>query len=185
MVKSSLYTRTGDKGHTSLVGGTRVPKYSLRLEAYGTIDEFSAFLGFLAAAPVSDNEIQTQLRIIGNKLFNIGAYLATLPSAHQGEEIAGLSESDVVLLETWIDNWDAKLPPLNNFVLPGGCEEAARCGLARTVCRRAERRILELESQEYVSPILLAYMNRLSDYLFVIGRYLNHINGEKEINWEK
>ena len=184
MSKSNLYTRTGDNGLTSLVGGRRVPKYSLRLEAYGSVDELSACLGLLAACPDCDAEVLKQLQAIQDMLFNIGAYLATTPDKEDGK-VTGLENNDVVKLESWIDNLDSRVPPIRNFILPGGCEAAARAGLARTVCRRAERKILELASKEYVSPLLISYMNRLSDYLFILGRYFNHSLGITEITWNK
>lgn len=184
MSKSSLYTRSGDSGLTSLVGGQRVPKYSLRLDAYGTIDEFSSFLGFVAAADKCPDEISKQLEQIQNMLFNLGAYLATQPK-DKSENVVGLDVTHIAIIEDWIDQLDDKLPPLKEFILPGGCDEAARAGMARTVCRRAERRILELASKEFVNPLVCAYMNRLSDYLFVLGRYFNHINGIPEVTWKK
>ena len=184
MPKSALYTRTGDKGLTSLVGGQRVPKYSLRLDAYGSLDEFSAFLGHLAALSECDGEIGRQLCSVQNMLFNLGAYLATMPE-HTDNNVTGLHDEDVAEIESWIDDLDSKLPPLRYVILPGGCEAAARAGIARTVCRRAERRILELAAEEYVSPLLLSYINRLSDYLFVLGRYFNQKAGVEEIKWQK
>lgn len=184
MPKSNLYTRTGDAGLTSLVGGERVPKYSLRLDAYGTLDEFSAFLGHLAALPDCGDEILSQLQSIQNMLFNLGAYLATASNGIN-DKVSGLQEENIAEIEGWIDNLDSTVPPLRNFILPGGCEAAARAGIARTVCRRAERRILELAANEYVSPLVSAYVNRLSDYLFVLGRYFNHKEGTEEVTWKK
>lgn len=184
MAKSPIYTRTGDGINTSIIGGDRIPKYSLRLEAYGTVDELSAFIGNLVADDsVIDNQ-RTELLKIQNMLFNIGGYLATPPSIRK-DEVAGLSQTDITDMEGWIDYMDDQLPRLNNFIIPGGCKASAKANLARTVCRRAERRILQLASEEEINPLVMAYVNRLSDYLFVIGRYLNKFADFEEITWQK
>ena len=185
MAKSNLYTRTGDEGTTSLVGGTRVKKNSPRLDAYGTLDEFSAFLGCVLSDPACNAEIKGQLIEIQSMLFNLGSYLATEPAAGQQPEVAGLSADDIVRLEGWIDALDEQTPPVKFFVLPGGCMLAARAHVARTVCRRAERRILDLADTAYVSPMLLKYINRLSDYLFALSRYFNFMAGVDEIIWKR
>ena len=184
MAKSLVYTRTGDGINTSIIGGDRIPKYSLRLEAYGTVDELSSFIGNL----VADDSVIDQQRIdllkIQNMLFNIGGYLAT-PPAIRKPEVAGLSQADVTEMESWIDDMDEQLPKLNNFIIPGGCEASAKANMARTVCRRAERRILQLAAQEEINPLIFSYINRLSDYLFVIGRLLNKFADYQEIMWQK
>ena len=160
MAKSNLYTRTGDSGTTSLVGGTRIAKDSPRLEAYGTLDEFSSFLGCVLSDPACPQEVKSQLLEIQNMLFNLGSYLAT--QVQEGEKPAawGITPDDTQRLEGWIDTLDAQTPRIKAFVLPGGCMLAAKAHVARTVCRRAERRITTLSTIEYVDPALTAYINR-------------------------
>lgn len=185
MAKSSLYTRTGDSGETSLVGGERVRKSCARLEAYGTLDEFSSFLGVVLSAPACPAELREQLLAVQNQLFNLGAYLATAPE--DGKELScGLCEENLKEIESWIDELDEQTPKIRAFVLPGGCELAAHAHVARTVCRRAERRILALREEEgcYIDPLLINYINRLSDYLFIAARWLNHRQGVAEIVWK-
>lgn len=184
MAKSSIYTRTGDGITTSIIGGERVPKYSLRLEAYGTIDELSAFIGNLVADDSVIDQQRYDLLKIQNTLFNIGMYLATPPAVKE-KEVKGLSDDDITEMESWIDAMDEQLPQLHNFIIPGGCKASAKANLARTVCRRAERRILQLASEEEVDKLIIAYINRLSDYLYVIGRYLNKFADYEEITWKK
>lgn len=184
MAKSSVYTRTGDGILTSIIGGERIPKYSLRLEAYGTVDELSSFIGNLVADDSVIDEQRIQLLKVQNMLFNIGGYLATPPSIRK-EEVPGLTSNNITEMEGWIDIMDEQLPKLNNFIIPGGCEASAKANMARTVCRRAERRILQLAEQEKINPLIFAYVNRLSDYLFVIGRYLNKFANFEEIIWQK
>lgn len=184
MAKSNVYTRTGDSGTTSIVGGERVPKYSLRLEAYGTIDELSAFLGNLVADDSVIDQQRIQIIDMQNMLFNIGGYLATSPAIRH-PEVPGLSQQNISDMEEWIDTMDEQLPRLHNFIIPGGCKASAKANLARTVCRRAERRVIELAQQEDINPLVLAYLNRMSDYLFVIGRYLNKFANYQEFLWQK
>lgn len=183
MPKSNLYTKTGDQGTTSLVGGRRINKNSPRLEAYGTIDEFSAHLGVVTARQDIPADCRRQLLDIQNMMFNFGSYLATQPEPGTEPRVSGLSPVDLHALETWIDTLDELTPPIRAFVLPGGSESAAFAHVARTVCRRAERCILTLAEKEYIDPMLLAYINRLSDYLFILARYLNHTSGVAEITW--
>ena len=185
MAKSSLYTGGGDDGTTSLVGGERVKKNSVRLDAYGTLDEFSAFLGALAADKVCTGEVKGQLSEIQNLLFNLGAYLATQALEGEQTKAQGLTEKHIAKLEGWIDAFDEQTPRIRAFILPGGSEAAAKAHIARTVCRRAERRIIDLADEAYVDPLLLRYLNRLSDYLFILARYLNFMAGEEEIIWKK
>lgn len=190
MKKSLLYTGTGDKGTTSLVGGERVAKDSVRLEAYGTVDEFSSFLGLILSSPDCDAEIHGQLIEIQNMLFNIGCYLATESPAtddlkEANPSVYGLKEEDVKRLEGWIDMLDDRTPKIRSFVLPGGSMLSAHSHVARTVCRCAERRILSLANQNYVSDLVLRYFNRLSDYLFILARYFNHLSGVEEIVWRQ
>lgn len=194
MAKSNLYTRTGDKGTTSLVGGTRIRKNSLRLDAYGTLDEFSAFLGVVLSNPECPEQIRKELREVQNMLFNLGGYLAceSLPVDDKEKvedrdlpKVWGLDEEDLQQLEGWIDRLDELTPKINAFVLPGGCPLSAHTHVARTVCRRAERVIFALAETEYVDPLLLRYINRLSDYLFILARYFNHLAVVDEITWQK
>lgn len=185
-MKSQLYTGTGDRGLTSLVGGERVKKNSLRLEAYGTIDELSSSLGVVAADPTCSPEVKGEIREVQNELFNIGAYLAT--AAPRGTEPACASLADgskIEQLEGWIDSLDEQTPKIRAFVLPGGCMTAAECHMARTICRRAERAILALADEEYVDPALIRYINRLSDYLFIAARFQNFMQGIEEVTWKK
>ncbi len=186
MAKSNLYTGGGDAGTTSLVGGERVKKNSVRLDAYGTLDEFSAFLGAVAADDKAcTEEVKGQLLSIQNMLFNLGAYLATQAPEGEQPKVAGLDDAQIQRLEGWIDALDEQTPKIRAFVLPGGCKAAAKAHIARTVCRRAERRVLDLADTAYLDPALLRYLNRLSDYLFILARYLNFMAGEEEIVWKK
>lgn len=185
MTKSNLYTGGGDTGTTSLVGGERVKKNSVRLNTYGTLDEFSAFLGALAADNGCTAEVREQLLSIQNMLFNLGSYLATQSPEGEQPKVEGLDEKHISMLEGWIDALDAHTPRIRAFVLPGGCEAATKSHIARTVCRRAERRVLDLAAEVYVDPLLLRYLNRLSDYLFILARYLNFKAGEQEIVWKR
>ena len=191
MKKSPLYTRTGDTGMTSLIGGQRVAKNSPRVSAYGTLDELNAMIGLLS---------------INNTLFNIGAYLATpspqtdsQPEASAGQAPVAESQTDgpaekitatltpvLTELEHQIDLLDSSVPPLRLFVLPGGSIGAAHAHVARTICRRAEREILNLaDTGAFVAPIVLTYINRLSDYLFILARYINHFTGTPELTWHR
>lgn len=186
MKKSNLYTRTGDQGETALVGGSRIAKDHGRLEAYGTLDEFSAALGFILSSEECKAPVNDELQKIQNMLFNLGCYLATPGSDPQNDDgVPGLTEDHIIELEGWIDRLDNELPPLNCFILPGGTEAASRAHLARTICRRAERRIITLSREEYVAPILISYMNRLSDYLFALARWFNFKAGVSEPKWQK
>ncbi|MDE6297494.1 MAG: cob(I)yrinic acid a,c-diamide adenosyltransferase [Muribaculaceae bacterium] len=185
MMKSSLYTRTGDDGTTSLVGGARAKKNCKRLEAYGTIDELSSYLGAIASDIRCDQELQGQVREIQNELFNIGAYLATRPTAGEQTGCASLTAEKMNQLEGWIDALDEQTPKINAFILPGGSELAAKAHIARVTARRAERRIVDLSEEEYVDPQVIAYVNRLSDYLFIAARYINFMRGVNEIVWKK
>ncbi len=164
-----IYTKTGDKGTTSLANGQRVEKTDVRIEAYGTVDELNSWIGMLQVTFPSE-----QLQWIQNKLFNIGAELSEAP----GEWI---TESDVYQLEQWIDAMQEVVPKQKAFVLPTGGETVCRCHICRTVCRRAERRMIEANA----SSDSLKWVNRLSDYLFVLSRYVGYKNNEKEAIWCK
>ncbi len=182
--KSNIYTSGGDSGKTSLVGGTRVSKADIRLEAYGTVDELNCWLGLLDASDAIPSPAHTTLRRAQNLLFDIGAALATEASSRW--QPAPLPQSVVDALEADIDALDSTLPRHNRFILPGGHPDAARAQIARTVARRAERRIIALNAGGItVDPEILRWINRLSDYLFVLARAINIINAHDEIFWEK
>lgn len=178
-----MYTRGGDAGTTSLVGGQRVAKEDIRLEAYGTVDELNAAVGFLSAVLPADDADARLLRHIQNCLFVVGSSLATDIDTTPLYEASRLAESEVTIIERRIDEIDALLPPLNRFVLPGGCDGAARSHLCRTVCRRAERRICTLAAEHAVADNVMKYVNRLSDYFFVLARYLNLAAHQPELFW--
>lgn len=185
-MKSKVYTLTGDKGTTSLVGGTRVSKDDVRVEAYGTIDELNANIGLLAHNSKLDDlkDMPELVRTIQNKLFNIGAYLATENSSEDAP-VFGLTEEDVHALEQKIDEMDAELPPFRGFILPGGSRLSALCDICRTVTRRAERRVITLSHDAPVNPLVLQYLNRLSDFFFVFARFNNVTHQFEEIYWDK
>lgn len=185
MEKSKLYTSTGDAGMTSLVGGTRVRKNSDRLEAYGTLDEFSSALGIVVAMPDCDEYSRDRLLDIQNTLFNLGGYLACEVKDGEQPQAWGLTNQQISDLEKEIDRLDAATPKVNAFVLPGGTLLSAHTHLARTICRRAERCVVTLMERVYVDPNLLKYINRLSDYLFILARYFNYRAGIDEIIWKK
>lgn len=183
MKKSNLYTRTGDDGTTSLVGGQRVPKTHKRLEAYGTLDELNSNLGLLTTylTEISDKEYVIQIQ---NILFDIGSMLAT--DAEDVERYTQpLPDEDVISLEKAIDETDAIVPHIHSFILPGGCKEAALCHVCRTVCRRAERRMRAVAEDAPIDENALIYVNRLSDFLFALAKKLNFNNQINEIVWHK
>ena len=182
MKKSLIYTKTGDNGITSLVGGTRVGKTHIRLEAYGTVDELNSNLGFLVTY-LSDERDRNFVQQVQDKLFFVGSYLATDREKTELHQASIISSELVEIMEHEIDRLDGMLPPLSFFVLPGGSRGAAVCHICRTVCRRAERRILTLAEQVEISSELLAYINRLSDYLFVLSRKINQDEKKGEIFW--
>ncbi len=184
MRQSKIYTRTGDAGMTSLNGGKRVSKTDIRVEAYGTVDELNAFLGELVTYVELEEDRQCLLDI-QNDLFVIGAYLATDASQGLPAGMDIVEQKDVTRLERAIDAAEDGLPAWRGFVLPGGSRGAAVCHVCRTVCRRAERRILELAATAPVSVEVCAYVNRLSDYLFVLSRKMLFREGSEEIIWKK
>lgn len=185
MNKSKIYTCTGDTGATSLVGGQRVKKTDIRIEAYGSVDELNANIGVLLAIPCLQPEHVEVLRRVQNKLFNIGAYLATPNPNNAITQCPGLTGETVKNLEALIDEMDSELPPLTNFVLPGGSQRSAVAHVCRTMCRRCERRVVALADTTYVDPNVLRLLNRLSDYLFVLARFNNVVNQVDEIFWDK
>ncbi|MBF6607227.1 MAG: cob(I)yrinic acid a,c-diamide adenosyltransferase [Flavobacterium sp.] len=183
-----VYTKTGDKGTTALFGGTRVPKDHIRIDSYGTIDELNSHIGLVRdqnIAPVHKEILQR----IQDRLFTIGAILATPPDKQvmkNGKErlnIPLISEADVSVLESAIDTMEANLPPMTHFVLPGGHPTVSHCHIARCVCRRAERLAVKLNHQEPVDSMAITYLNRLSDFLFVLARMLSAELGAEEIKW--
>ncbi|QTN38652.1 cob(I)yrinic acid a,c-diamide adenosyltransferase [Cryomorphaceae bacterium] len=177
-----IYTKKGDSGATSLIGGTRVAKHDLRIASYGTIDELNSYLGVVRDAAGMD-QVTEQLIEIQDRLFTIGSSLASDPERSK-MAIPDLRDSDVQLLEQWMDEMDAKLPELKAFILPGGHLAVSHSHVARTICRRAERLVTELRGQSFVDPLVLTYLNRLSDYLFVMGRLLGQELGAVETPWE-
>ena len=185
MVKiNRVYTRSGDEGNTSLVGGVRVPKDSLRIETYGTVDELNSAVG-AAIATNLNKELHEPLLVIQQILFNLGAELATPPTEEE-EQIGGpvINEKHVQQLEVWIDLWNENLEPLTSFVLPGGTSAAGLLHLSRTICRRAERLLVSLAREETVGKQVIPYLNRLSDLLFVLARTENQLSGHKDILWD-
>ncbi len=184
MKKSNLYTLTGDKGTTSLVGGIRIPKDDSRLEAYGTVDELNAHIGVLRQA-ANAPEDDALLLFIQNKLFVVGSYLATDTTYTQLREASRLHPEDIARVEERIDTLDATLPPLHAFLLPGGTATSAQAHVCRTVCRRAERRICQVAQAAEVDENILKFINRLSDYFFVLARFSHYIENQPEIFWDK
>ena len=182
-----IYTKTGDKGETSLYGGTRVSKAAARVESYGTLDELNAFIG-LAKSEISDEKVLSQLQKIQFDLFTVGSEAATptdkmLLANGKNRLDLMISEKEITELELWMDDFDAELEPLKFFILPSGGKAAATVHVCRTVCRRAERAMVFLNETEEVRPELIKYLNRLSDYLFILARYISKISGEKEDYW--
>ena len=182
-----IYTKTGDKGETALYGGTRVSKASARVESYGNIDELNSFIGF-AKSEISDEKVLAQLKKIQFDLFTVGSESATptdkLMLANGKSRLSlMISETEIEELENWMDEFEKELEPLQYFILPGGGKSATALHLCRTVCRRAERSLVFLNETEEVRPELIKYLNRLSDYLFVLARYISKINGETEEFW--
>lgn len=177
-----IYTKTGDQGITSLLGGVRVPKSDLRIDAYGTIDELNSYIGLLRDQEVNGKRSQF-LKEIQDRLFTLGADLATVPGKDKVKK-PDLNLEDVEVLEQEMDQMDAQLPMLTAFILPGGHPSVSFCHLARTVCRRSERIVVELASFEPVSELVIQYLNRLSDYLFVLGRMMAQELEVEEVTWK-
>ncbi len=176
-----IYTKTGDKGQTSLIGGRRIPKSHLRLDAYGTIDELNAFTGLLSDT-IDDLHDKEILLSIQSSLFSVGCVLASDPDAPQKSNISCPDNRDIVLLEKEIDRMDSILPPLKNFILPGGCPAASLAHVCRTIARRAERCIYRMEDLSIDTNVLI-FMNRLSDYFFVLARKECKSQGVDEKIW--
>lgn len=176
-----IYTKTGDAGETGLFAGPRVRKDDPRIEAYGAIDELNAVLGVVRCEPVSA-DLHGLLARLQHELFDVGAELATPAPARVG--MAQIGETQAAALERDIDRYEATLPPLKQFILPGGARAAALLHLARTVCRRAERRVVTLAARETIGPGLIVYVNRLSDLLFVLARAANAQAGQGDVPWQ-
>jgi cob(I)alamin adenosyltransferase len=183
-----IYTKTGDKGQTSLLGGTRVNKFDLRINAYGTVDELNSYLGLLRDLIQAENTqiksevYRTMLIQIQDRLFTIGSHLAADPAKNK-MALPPMHNSDVTDLELAIDKINELVPPMKSFVLPGGHVLVSHAHVARCICRRAERIVLELSEQEKVEDVIIVYMNRLSDYIFMLSRGLAHDLNAEEIPW--
>lgn len=178
-----IYTKTGDKGSTSLIGGVRVPKNHIRIEAYGTVDELNSYLGMVGDG-VAEIEIKEELREIQDRLFTLGAVLATNPDKEVKMKLPDLYEEDIQWLESRIDKMNEVLPEMRSFILPGGNLAASTAHVARCVCRRAERICVGMvQDEEYVPELVVKYLNRLSDFLFVLARYISHLHHAEEIPW--
>lgn len=176
-----IYTKKGDSGTTGLIGGTRLPKHHIRIESYGTVDELNSYIGLLRDL-ITDNAKAAVLLEIQDRLFTIGSHLAADPVKSK-MTLPELYESDVTYLEKQIDEMDSELPPMKFFVLPGGHVTVSQCHIARCICRRAERLVSHLSESETVEPLISAYMNRLSDYLFILSRKLAHELNAVETPW--
>lgn len=177
-----IYTKTGDKGQTSLIGGTRVPKHHIRIESYGTVDELNSYIGLLRDQSMEEAH-KIVLIEIQDRLFTIGSILATDPD-HNKMKLPVLVDDDITYLEKQIDAMDATLPEMRSFVLPGGHTTVSFCHIARCVCRRAERLVIQLSESAPVDEKVVKYLNRLSDYLFMLSRKLSQDLGAKEIPWK-
>lgn len=177
-----IYTKTGDKGQTSLIGGTRVPKHHIRIEAYGTVDELNSWMGIIRDS-VADDTTKKLIIDIQDKLFTIGSHLASDPEKSK-MKLPEITDAHVAVMEAAIDEIDKVVPPMKNFVLPGGHLSVSYCHVARCVCRRAERCIIHLSETATVEDVIIRYINRLSDYLFMLSRWLTHTLGAEEIPWQ-
>ncbi len=180
---TKVYTRTGDDGSTALGGGQRLPKDARRIEAYGTVDELNSAIGTALAGEIGESSSEP-LAQIQNDLFHLGSDLCILEEDKQRMPVPRIEKRHIERLEAWIDALSAALPPLENFILPGGSTGAAALHLARTVCRRAERRIVALAREEAVGEHAIAYLNRLSDLLFVMARAENYRRGVEDVLWD-
>ncbi|MFY0599821.1 MAG: cob(I)yrinic acid a,c-diamide adenosyltransferase [Cyclobacteriaceae bacterium] len=177
-----IYTKTGDKGKTSLLGGKKVLKSDDQIDAYGNVDELNSFIGLLKDQPEVDPKIKDQFSWIQETLFNIGSILAT-ETSFKGFDLPQVSETHIKQLETWIDQHDSELPELKNFILPGGHQSISLCHVCRTVCRRAERSIIKLASEDSAAQNITPFVNRLSDYFFVMSRKMAQLLNISENPW--
>lgn len=179
-----IYTKTGDGGKTSLIGGTKVPKNHIRIESYGTVDELNSWIG-LCGDHITDEASRIMLKEIQDRLFTIGSSLACDPDKEPLMKIPDLKQEDIKLLELSIDTMNETLPVMKSFILPGGHVAVSNLHIARCVCRRAERICVHMqEEQIFIDPLVIQYLNRLSDYLFVLARYIGHLAGASEIAWK-
>lgn len=176
-----IYTKTGDRGETALFGGRRVSKSDLRVDAYGTVDELNSFVGLLHDA-LDSPDLRQALVDVQHRLFSLGAYLASDPT--QKQPAPDIRPEDISILETEMDRMDDSLPALQNFILPAGHPTVSMCHVCRTVCRRAERLVVALHHQEALDELVLQYLNRLSDYFFILARFLGREAGVKEVIWQ-
>jgi len=181
---NKIYTKTGDKGTTSLIGGKKIPKSHLRIDAYGNVDELNSYIG-LCRDMLTDEQNRTIILAIQDRLFTIGSSLASDPDKETKMKLPRLGEADILLLENEIDRMTDAIPPMRNFILPGGHVILSHIHIARCICRRAERSVVKLQiKKEEVEPVVLKYLNRLSDYLFILARFTGHQMGVEEIPWK-
>ena len=182
-MSTRIYTKTGDKGMTALIGGTKVPKSHIRIESYGTVDELNSYIG-LVSDLVTNPESRIMLKEIQDRLFTIGSSLACDPEKEPKMKIPDLKETDVEMLEQEIDRMTGILPEMHSFILPGGHQAVSTLHIARCVCRRAERVCVHMqETDTFVDPLVIRYLNRLSDYLFTLSRYVGHLLRIDEVTW--
>lgn len=166
---AKIYTKTGDKGKTSLLGGDKVSKSNIRIDAYGTVDELNSFIGYLKDQSAVETRLKQQLYWIQENLFSLGSLLAA-GEKFSGFDLPQITQIEISQLEQWIDHYDHKLPPLKNFILPGGHPAVSLTHVCRTVCRRAERQVILLAEKESIDANIIAFLNRLSDYFFILAR---------------
>lgn len=181
-MSSKVYTKTGDKGKTSLLGGKKIPKSDVQIEAYGNVDELNSFIGMLKDQPEVEPRIANQFYWIQEHLFSIGSLLAT-DASFSGFELPKVTAAEIKQLEAWIDKYDETLPPLKNFILPGGHQVVSLCHICRTVCRRAERGVERLCAEIPMDEFVLPFLNRLSDYFFIMSRKLAMDLNAPETPW--
>jgi cob(I)alamin adenosyltransferase len=179
-----IYTKAGDQGKTSLIGGTRVPKSHIRIESYGTVDELNSFIGLLNDLVV-DAKINADLKEIQDRLFTVGSSLACDPEKESALRIPDLKEEDILRLENAMDAMNEVLAPMKSFIIPGGHQAISTAHIARCVCRRAERWCVNMQEEDlFVETLVVKYLNRLSDYLFTLARYIGHLNGVADLPWK-
>lgn len=181
-MENKIYTKTGDKGETSLLGGKRVPKYHPRVEAYGNVDELNSNIGFLRSQ-VNDKEVDIELDAIQHRLYFIGSLVAC-DSCKEQERLTKIDEEDINILEKLIDTYTSSLPELNSFIMPSGTAAIAVSHICRTVCRRAERSVILLAEKTYIDNLIIKYLNRLSDFLFVLSRKITSDSGLEEVKYK-
>lgn len=177
-----IYTKGGDKGKTSLIGGTRVSKNNIRLDSYGTIDELNSQIGMIRSFPLRE-DLKEMIIFIQNKLFNCGGYLATDIERVNISNATTIINEDIQKIEEFIDKIDIELPPLTTFILPGGDPQVSACHISRTVCRRCERLIVSLSESLEIDNNIIVFINRLSDFLFMLARIVSQLNKTEEITW--